>query len=210
MIELRSLRDLNANLWVFDCDGVIYKNVKEAEKEVVDKMIQFIALRYGCNFEKAIFTRKELLRKHDVSHSITALIYEGFNEQEILNKTYFAINLKELGIMPSLEIQDLFASLSGQKAVLTNNHEEFAKAVLNQLGVLGHFSAIYGISKLGRIQKPDLRAFQAIQDAVGIYEGIVFIDDKVKNIIAAANFGWTTILLGSSDEYDGFWLPKLR
>ncbi len=208
MTKLDSLRDLQADLWVFDNDGVVYENTKGAEREVVNRMIQFIASRYGCSVEKASVIRKKLLEKHKVPHSIMALVREGFDEQEVLKETYFAINLNELDISPSIEIQELFSFLSGIKVMLTNNHEEYAKIILDQLGILNYFSAIYGINKLGRIQKPDFQAFQLVQNAMGISKNIVFIDDEIKNVIAATKFGWTTVWIGDMD-YEGLQLPKL-
>lgn len=209
-MSIKSLKDLKADLWVFDCDGVIYANAKGAEREVVRSMIRFIASRYGCSMDRASVIRSELLKKHNVPHSIMALVREGFNEQEVLRETYFAISLEELGIFPSLEIQELMSSLHGIKVMLTNNHEGYARSVLNQIGILDHFSAIFGVNKLGLIQKPDVLAFQFVQDSISINENVVFVDDEMKNVIAATEFGWTAVLIESNKEgYKGLWLPRL-
>jgi len=177
---IKSLKELTADLWVFDCDGVIYENAKLAEKKVVDKMNQFIASKYGCGIKKASVIRNKLLKKHNVSHSIMALTRERFNEQEILDETYFAINLNELCIAPSLKIQKLVSCLKGTKVVLTNNHSEYTRKVLDKLGILNFFSAIYGIKELGTIQKPDPRAFQFVQGATGIEKILYLLTTKIK------------------------------
>lgn len=208
-MQLGSLRDLKADLWVFDCDGVIYDNAKEAEKEVVNLMTRFISSRYECGIEEAMNIRRELLKKHQVPHSIMALVQEGFDEREILKETYFAINLQSLGIIPSLRLQKLVSSIAGKKVLLTNNHGEYAKKVLHQLGISKHFAAVYGIGELDLIQKPNFQAFKFVQDETGINENIVFIDDEIRNVVAAEQFGWTAVWKGDGEGYNGLWLPKL-
>jgi pyrimidine 5'-nucleotidase len=209
-MQLRSLRDLKADLWVFDCDGVIYDNTKEAEREIVKMMTQFISSRYKCNNEEAINIRRGLLKKHQVPHSIMALVREGFDEQEILDETYFAIDLQNLGIVPSPTLQRLLFSLSGEKVLLTNNHGGYARKILCQKGISKHFSKVYGIKELGLIQKPDLLAFQFVQDATGIKENIIFIDDKINNVIAAERFGWMTVWKGHGNGFDGLCIRELE
>ncbi|KKT26339.1 MAG: putative hydrolase [Parcubacteria group bacterium GW2011_GWA2_43_9b] len=209
-MSLISLKDLEADLWIFDCDGVIYDNAKGAEKEVMNRMTRFISSRYGCSIEKARSIRHELLRKHQVPHSIMALTREGFNEQEILEETYFAIDFQGLGIIPSLRLQKLFSSLAGKKVLLTNNHGEYAWRVLCQLGISKYFSAVYGIGELGLVQKPDSRAFQFVQNATGVNENIIFVDDEIHNVVAAEQFGWTAVLKGGNAEHKGFWLTELK
>lgn len=208
-MELKSLLDLKADLWVFDCDGVFYDNVKGAEKEVVGLMLKFIASRYGCCIGKASEIRRGLLKKHQVPHSIMALVREGFNEQEVLKETYFLVDFQKLGIISSSRMQRLFSSLPGKKIILTNNHGEYTWRVLDCIGIANHFSAVYGISQLGLIQKPDRQAFQFVQDTAGVSGNVVFVDDEIPNVIAAEQFGWTSVWKGNGNGYDGLWLPKL-
>ena len=192
-MRFKSLCNLYANLWVFDCDGVIYNNVKETEKEVVRRMIDFIASKYHCNEKEAANIRHKLLKKYKVSHSIIALTLEGFDEKEILEKTYFSVDFDKLGIVFSPEMKNLLESLPGKKVILTNNHSEWARIVLEKIGISKYFSTIYGINDSSNIQKPNPRAFQMVQDTTGINENIVFIDDEIINIIAATQFGWTAV-----------------
>ncbi|MDP1818145.1 MAG: HAD hydrolase-like protein [Leadbetterella sp.] len=209
-MRLKNLRDLEARLWVFDCDGVIYDNANGAEKEVVRMMVKFISSRYGCSTDEAMSVRQELLEKHAVSHSITALVREGFDERDILRETYFAIDFQKLGIIPSSRLQVLFSSLPGKKVILTNNHGAYAQKVLRWLDISEHFSAIYGIGELGLIQKPDSEVFQFVENATGINENIVFVDDEIHNVVAAAQFGWTAVWKGYGAEFDGIWLTELK
>ncbi|MFH0969240.1 MAG: HAD-IA family hydrolase [Patescibacteria group bacterium] len=207
---LGSLKDLEANLWVFDCDGVIYDSTKEAEKEVMGLMSKFIALHFGCSVEEALNIRQELLRKYQVPNTVMALVREGFNEREILKNTYFAINFKKLGIVPSPELHEFLCSLPGKKVVLSNNHKKFIQVVLNILGISNCFSAIYGAEELSPARKPDLRAFKLVQNTVGISDKVVFIDDEIPNVIVAEQFGWTAIWKGNGNGYDGLAISKLR
>lgn len=210
-MELKSLKNLEANLWVFDCDGVIYDNAKDTEKDVVELMHKFIASRYGCSIEDAPEFRRKLLRKHDVPHSIMALVREGFDENEILLETYFKINFQKLGILDSAQKRKLFSALPGKKVILTNNHSRYAQEVLKRMGIADNFCAVYGICELGLIQKPDRQAFEIVQSSMKIDEKVIFIDDEIPNVVAAEKFGWTSLWKGNaSSGYSGLWLPELR
>lgn len=209
-MELESLKDLEANLWVFDCDGVIYDNAKDAEKDVIELMHKFIASRYGCSIDDASEFRRKLLKKHNVPHSIMALVQEGFNENEILLETYFKINFQKLGILGSTQKRKLFSALPGKKVVLTNNHGRYAQEVLKRMGIADYFCAIYGIRELGFVQKPDQQAFEIVQLSMRIGEKVIFIDDEIPNVIAAEKFGWMSVWKGDGNGYDGLWLSELR
>lgn len=209
-MELKSLKDLDAELWVFDLDGVIYENANEAEKQVEKRMVKFIASRYGCDTERADVVRKSLLKKHNTLYSISALVGEGFNEKEVFKETYLSINFNELGVVFSPELQTLISSLPGAKVILTNNHGDFARVVLDKLGISGCFSSVYGINELGAVKKPNRKVFQLIQDATDINNNIVFIDDEPQNLIAASEFGWTSVLKGSDQNHDGLCISEIR
>lgn len=199
-MQFGDLLGLKADLWVFDCDGVIYEDAKKAEEDVVDRMISFIASKYCCSRKEASDIRRRLLKKHEVSHSITALILEGFDEEEILEKTYFSVDFDRLGIVFSSQMRDLLASLSGKKVILTNNHSEWARRVSEEIGILEYFSAIYGIRGPGNIQKPNPMAFQLVQNEMGINKNIIFVDDEVCNVAAAVQFGWKAVLKRSGQN----------
>lgn len=210
-MKIDSLKNLKADLWVFDCDGVLYDNAKDAEKSVIDLMHKFITSRFKCSSEEAPKIRQKLLKKHQVPHSIMALIREGFDENEILLETYFKINFQKLGIVESIQTQRLFSSLSGEKVVLTNNHSQYAKEVLKHTGIIDYFCAVYGICELGLVQKPEQQAFQIVQSSMKIEGKIVFIDDEMLNVLAANKFGWTSVWKDDKGSgYNGLWLSKLK
>lgn len=209
-MKLRSLSELRADLWVFDCDGVIYDNAKKAERKVARLMLKFIVSRYGCRIEEASEIRRELLKKHNVQHSIMALTREGFDEQEILRETYFLVDLQGIGVVFSNQLQKFFSSLPGKKIILTNNHGGYVRRVLDSIGISAYFSFVFGSGELGHIQKPDQQAFQFMQEAMHAEKNIVFVDDEIQNVVVAEKFGWTAVLKGGSKDYAGFSLPKLR
>lgn len=195
-MKLESLRDLKADLWVFDNDGTLYPNPKDIEKEVVRLMVEFIAKEYSIDIKSAVEKRKELLKKHNTKYTLIAIKQEGISEDDFLKQTYLAINPADFGIVPSSELRNLIGSLVGEKIVFTNNPSEFAELILEALGINHLFSRVIGIREMDYVQKPEITAFEFLNGWLADKKIVVYVDNCPENIKVAESLGCTTLLIG--------------
>lgn len=195
-MKLESLKELKADLWVFDNDGTLYSNPKVIEKAILALMIGFIERSYRISAVEAVKRRDELLKKHSTKYTLIALRNEGFDEKRFIQETYLSIKPGELGIRKSSKLRNLILSLGGEKVILTNNPSEFAHLILRHLGIDDLFSAIYGMREMGFVQKPALDAFAVLRPFIKQNKKVVFIDDEPENIFSAKILGCSTVLIG--------------
>ena len=86
-----------------------------------------------------------------------------------------------------------------KKYVLTNCAEKQAREALAALGLQDAFDGVFGADAMGDSCKPELEAFRAVQQAVGIdFARTAFFEDSVKNLAAAKALGMTTVLVASA------------
>jgi phosphoglycolate phosphatase len=77
-------------------------------------------------------------------------------------------------------------------AVLTNKPIRFSRMMLEGLGILGHFSAVYGGNSFER-KKPDpVGVFQILADTGGQLEKTWMIGDSAVDVLTGRNAGATT------------------
>jgi phosphoglycolate phosphatase len=77
-------------------------------------------------------------------------------------------------------------------AVLTNKPIRFSRMMLEGLGILGHFSAVYGGNSFER-KKPDpVGIFQILSDTGGQLEKTWMIGDSAVDVLTGRNAGATT------------------
>lgn len=193
---LTNLKEIKADLWVFDNDGTLYPNPKDLELSVVALMNSYIAEFYGIRKEDAPKKRHDILKKHGTKYTLVALKNEGVDENHFIQSTYLAIKPGEYGITQNLKLRKLISSLEGEKIVMTNNPSQFAELILKSLGIRDLFSGIIGMKELNYIQKPNTRAFEILQIFLKNGKKVIFIDDELDNIKIAKQIGCKTILVG--------------
>lgn len=200
---LTNLKKIKADLWIFDNDGTLYPSPKNLELSVVALMNSYIAEFYGIRKENAPKKRRDILKRHGTKYTLVALKNEGVDENHFIQNTYLAIKPGEYGITQNLKLRKLISSLEGEKIVITNNPSQFAKLILESLGIIDLFSGIIGMKELNYIQKPDARAFGVLQTFLKDGKKIIFIDDELDNIKEAKKIGCTTILVGNQHSNRG-------
>ena len=188
------IREMRADLWVFDNDGTLYDNPMELEVAVGERMNEYIASHYHISKKDAKEKRRELLKKHNTKYTLIAVRQEGISEDDFIQKTYLSINPVDFGIMPSTELRDLIGSLAGEKVVLTNNPSEFAGLILEALGIKYLFSQIIGMRERDYVQKPEIDAFKFLSCWLKNAKVVVVIDDCLDNIKCAESLGCATLL----------------
>jgi putative hydrolase of the HAD superfamily len=186
---------------VCDNDGTLYACERSLEKEVTGRMIDFIARDRGVCREQAVVLRQGLLRRYRANSTVVALQREGrVDIERLIEETYLAVPLCDFGLTRSEPLFDLLACAPGQKLVLTNGPEKFARSILAFLGRADLFERILGIEQMGFVEKPDPRAFQVLQPYLAAGKRVVLIDDSAANLVAVEQMGCTGILWDRTNQ----------
>jgi len=84
-------------------------------------------------------------------------------------------------------------------AILTNGTDSIPEE-MQELGLVDHFDAIFNTAEIG-FAKPDIRAFQAVCDGLGVEAASVFFtDDTASKLMGAVELGMTARHFRSIDK----------
>lgn len=104
-----------------------------------------------------------------------------------------------LGTDPRLG--ETLSRIETPKAVFTNSSEDYARRVLNALGVIGHFTHVSGLDTRGCVSKPNLRAYHDILGMLGVQASeCLFVEDTVGNLQVAKSLGMRTVLISAEEN----------
>ncbi len=107
----------------------------------------------------------------------------------------------ERSLQPNAALRRLLQELPQHKWVFTNADADHARRVLELLDISDCFDGIIDIRALNFIPKPDPAAFhRARQLAKATASESLVIDDAPRNLAAARNLGFRTVLVGSDQE----------
>lgn len=139
------------------------------------------------------------------TQEVGALLGEQWTRMEDLVKRARGAEVEAI-IRPEAEAAINAAQAAGHRlAILSNELDMFYGADFRaRLPLLQRFDVIIDATYTG-ILKPDPRAYQACQEALGVApHDCVFVDDQARNIAGAQAAGWPTVHLDVRDPASGF------
>lgn len=195
------LKEIHADLWVFDNDGTLYTN-QNIQSAVESLMVSFIEKEYGIDACSAVQCRQRLLRKHHTKYTAIALRNEGVDVVRFIQATYLSVNPKDFGLQRYQALYDVISSLSGEKIVLTNNPSGFARRILCALGIHNLFSNVSGMEEIGFVLKPARKAFAVLEKPLRLGKSVVVVENSPDNLRVAKDMDCLTVLIGNKYSKD--------
>ncbi len=180
----------------FDLDDTLYDHGSGVWEAIRDRMNTFLQEHLQLSREDAISLRQEYyitygttLKGLLIEHDIDVNAYLSYVHDVPLSKY----------IKPDPQIAAMLSSIDYAKFIFTNADEAHAKRVLDYLGITNLFQSLIDIRALKFHCKPDPYAYQLAMGLAGVSEPVncVLIDDSPRNIHAAHNFGFLTVLVNS-------------
>jgi len=101
-------------------------------------------------------------------------------------------------LRPDPDLRRMLEALPQKRVILTNASRQHAERVLDLLGVRHTIDQVIDILALGLTNKPKPEAFRRAQALAEEPEAAacVVVDDSLRNLLAAAGLGMTTVLVG--------------
>ena len=178
------------SFWIFDLDNTIYDSKTKIFDQIDLRMKKFISSRLNISEKEAFKIQKKFYREYGTTLSGLTKHYQ-VKPNEFL-KYVHDVDLSKLKKCPSLfkEINQL----PGRKIIYTNGDHDYAKKVLNSLGIESLFEYILDITKSKYIPKPSVQPLINYLKKNEIKaETCVYFEDLEKNLENAHKYGITTI-----------------
>lgn len=176
--------------WVFDLDNTLYPSTCDLFPQVERRMVAFIAQWLGVGEDAAWSIRRDTVSRYGTT--LRGLMTEYGLEPGPYLAFVHAVDFSRL--RPDPRMVAALAGLPGQRLVFTNGSRDYARAVLNQLGLSDFFSAIFDIADQNYIPKPDPGGTTALVAQFGIEPArTLLIEDMACNLVPAAALGMHTL-----------------
>ncbi len=180
-------------LWVFDNDGTLYDD-SVAHQQFRRLLSEYVAKTLARSQEEAEGILADIKGRVGRGSVVLALTREfSLDFDDLVRNVYLRIRLTNC-VAADPGLRGSLLAIPGPKVILTNNPSEYARKVLEHLGVADCFERIFGMREVNFHLKPDPRAFQSVRRQFPAAEEIVFCDDHTEHLDEARRQGWRTVL----------------
>ena len=194
MKELKNIKNI-----LFDCDGVLYQDLKAVFGQVSKRMTNYISKKLNLDIKKA----KELQTKyfHKYNTSLNGLMIHHDVQPKDFLKYVHDIDLAFMD--KDLVLREELINLNLKKFVFTNGSKEHVENIIKHLGIEDQFNGIFDIVDAEFHPKPEAKAFDLMVKKFKIDpKETLYIEDIAKNLSIAKVRGSTTVWL-INNEYWG-------
>ncbi|MGB3701361.1 MAG: pyrimidine 5'-nucleotidase [Anaerolineales bacterium] len=184
----------------FDLDDTLYPNTSGLWEAIRNRMTDYLRDPLGFSPDEIQEIRQSYfetygttLRGLQIHHAVDENAYLAYVHDLPL----------EQYISPNPQLRIMLDSLPQRKWIFTNADADHADRVIKVLGLENCFSGIIDVRALGFLCKPDQQAYLRALDLAGEPDpgNCVLLDDALRNLIPAHRAGFTTVLVGSAEEY---------
>jgi putative hydrolase of the HAD superfamily len=178
--------------WVFDLDNTLHNASPHIFPHINRSMTAYLQQQLQLSEEDAGNLRAHYWRRYGAT-LLGMMRHHGTDPEHFLRETHV---LPDLSVMVVYErgLAAMLRRLPGRKLVLSNAPRQYAQAVLQRMGIEGHFDALHCIESTGYRPKPSLAAFHSLLRAHGLIASrCVMVEDSRENLRPAKRLGMKTV-----------------
>jgi putative hydrolase of the HAD superfamily len=185
----------------FDLDDTLYPRSSGLMQAIGDRINRYMIERLDIKPAEVSTIRDSYLKKFGTTLNALRRYYD-VDPDEYLNFVHDIPIGRHLQYDP--ELDQMLERLKPSKAIFTNADAKHARRVLTRLGILRHFEFIIDIHMVDFCNKPDRRAYsKALGFASVQAEDCILVEDSMANVLAAREFGMTTVMVGEGLHSQG-------
>ena len=194
MKQLKNIKNI-----LFDCDGVLYNDLKAVFGQVSKRMTNYISKKLNLDIKKAKELQTNYFHKYNTSLN-GLMIHHDIPPEDFLKDVH---NIDLTFMKKDLFLREVLGSLNLKKFIFTNGSKEHVENIIKHLGIDDLLDGVFDIVDAGFHPKPEAKAFDLMINKFNIDpKETLYIEDIAKNLSIAKNRGSTTAWL-INDEYWG-------
>src|ERR1700750_3347525 len=178
--------------WVFDLDNTLYPHHVNLWQQVDVRIGEFVSAYLKIPADEARRIQKDYYRRYGTT--MRGMMTEhGVSADDYLAYVH---RIDHSPLEPNPAMGAAITSLPGRKLILTNGSVDHVDAVLDRLGLVGHFDAVFDIIAAELTPKPapeTYRKFLALH-AVDPTRAAMF-EDLARNLVVPHDLSMTTVLV---------------
>jgi putative hydrolase of the HAD superfamily len=194
MKQIKNIKNI-----LFDCDGVLYNDLKAVFGQVSKRMTNYISKKLNIDIKKAKELQTNYFHKYNTSLN-GLMIHHDIPPEDFLKDVH---NIDLTFMKKDLFLREVLGSLNLKKFIFTNGSKKHVENIIKHLGIDDLFDGIFDIVDAGFHPKPEAKAFDLMINKFNIDpKETLYIEDIAKNLSIAKNRGSTTAWL-INNEYWG-------
>jgi len=182
----------HVDTWVFDLDNTLYPHHVNLWQQVDARIGEFVADFLKVSAEEARRIQKDYYRRYGTTmrgmmteHGVIADDFLGYVHK-----------IDHSPLEPNPVMGAAIAKLPGRKLILTNGSVDHVDAVLQRLGLVGHFDAVFDIIAAELEPKPAPQTYQRFLTLHGVDPAkSAMFEDLARNLVVPHQLGMTTVLV---------------
>ncbi len=188
-------------LFIFDLDDTLYPPEVTLWRIVDARIEEYVRRKLETDPETARRVRKSYLAEFGTT--LRGLMHHhGVSPGDYLAFVH-DVPIPEI-VPPRPELREMLSGLPGKCIVFTNGSEDYARRVLDALGVAEMMEGIYGIEFMEYIAKPSPYPYAKLLRVTGARgEDSLFCEDISKNLLPARELGMFTVWVGGNEGVPG-------
>jgi putative hydrolase of the HAD superfamily len=178
--------------WVFDLDNTLHNASPHIFPHINRSMTAYLQEHLRLSEEDAGNLRAHYWHRYGAT-LLGLMRHHGTDPDHFLRETHAFPDLSNMVVFER-GLGAMLRRLPGRKLVLSNAPREYARAVLQLMGIEGHFDAVHCIESTGYQPKPSLAAFHSLLRAHGLIASrCVMVEDSRDNLRPAKRLGMKTV-----------------
>lgn len=179
---------------LIDLDNTIYPKSSGIMNAVNDRISQFMEEKVGIDADVIPKLRKQYFKEYGITLVGLKKNYH-IDEEEYLSFVHH-LDLSNF-LRPDPRLQQLLSAYPQKKYIFTNADSNHAENILNHLKIRPFFEDIIDIHQTDPYVKPQPLAYQKVQEKLQYesWEGCLFIDDHLPNVLMAEKLGLASLLV---------------
>src|ERR1051325_4256104 len=183
--------------WIFDLDNSLYPHGSNLFELIDRRMGEYIQRLLGVDPVEARRVHKGFFHAHGTT--LAGLMAEHGVRPRPFPEYVHNSDPARLAADPVLVAA--LDRLPGRKFVFTNASENYARRVLERIGLANAFDGLHDIHAMAYVPKPDPSAYAALCERHAIDpERALFADDMVRNLAPAKALGMITLWVDNGSE----------
>lgn len=187
--------DTAPQVWLFDLDNTLHDSSRAIFQEINVAMQHAVAVMADCDLDTADQLRIRYWKRYGAT-VIGMVRHHGADPQEFLRLSH------DFDVRPLVHSEPglarKLASIPGRKILLTNAPTVYARQVLDVLGLLPQFEALWSIDHMclqSRIRpKPSLALMKQVLARLDVPASqAVLVEDTLQNLKSAHQLGMRTV-----------------
>lgn len=185
-------------LFIFDLDNTLYPKGVPIWRMVDERIEEYVMREIGADRDTA-----RRLRTYFLAQFGSTL--RGLMHHHRVRPADYLEYIHDVPIAETVperpELRAMLAGLPGRCVVFTNGSKDYARRVLDALGVSGRMEEIYGIEFMEYIAKPSPYPYRKLLRVTESRpEDSLFCEDSRRNLLPARELGIFTVLVDGNGE----------